>query len=195
MIRKNRNDYYFNLAKKEGYLARSAYKLKTADLKYNLIRKGDAVLDLGCYPGSWLQYCAERVGKKGVLVGVDRKEPESLPGEVTFIQGDVHVMDLETIRQAFPEFDLVLSDLAPDTTGDRFVDGVRSYELANRALDIADALLKPGGRFFCKIFQSGEFDVFLTDVRRAYETTRVFKPPSSRKASRETFVVGINKRI
>ena len=195
MVKNNRKDYYFNLAKKEGYLARSAYKLKTADLKYQLIRKGDAVLDLGCCPGSWLQYCAERVGKKGVLVGVDRKEPESLPGEVMFVQGDVHAMELEPIREASPEFDLVLSDMAPDTTGDRFVDGVRSYDLANRALDIADALLRPGGRFFCKIFQSGEFDVFLRDVRRAYQTTRVYKPPSSRKASRETFVVGINKRI
>ncbi|MFW9997531.1 MAG: SAM-dependent methyltransferase [Candidatus Odinarchaeota archaeon] len=195
MVKKNQKDYYFNLAKKEGYLARSAYKLKTADLKYKLIRKGDIVLDLGCYPGSWLQYCAERVGKKGVLVGVDRKAPESLPGQVMFIQGDVHAMDLEVIRNASPEFDVVLSDMAPDTTGDRFVDGVRSYELADRALGIADALLKPGGRFFCKIFQSGEFDVFLRDVRRAYQTTRVFKPPSSKKASRETFVVGINKRI
>jgi len=135
------------------------------------------------------------VGKKGLLVGVDRKEPDSLPSGVTFIQGDVHAMDLEPIRAVSPVFDVVLSDMAPDTTGDRFVDGVRSYDLAKRALDIADALLKPGGRFFCKIFQSGEFDVFLRDVRKAYQTTRVFKPPSSRKASRETFVVGINKQI
>lgn len=194
MAQNTQHDHYFKLAKKEGYLARSAYKLMAAEAKYGLLKPGDAVLDLGAYPGSWMQYCSKRLGPKRLLVGVDRRKPESLDPETHFLCADVLTLDLESIRAICPRFDVVLSDMAPDTTGDAFVDGVRSYELSKRALDIAVELLKPGGKFFCKIFQSEEFAVFLQEVRQEFRTARVFKPPSSKKASRETFVVGLHKR-
>jgi 23S rRNA (uridine2552-2'-O)-methyltransferase len=193
MVQRGPKEYYSRKAGIEGYLARSAFKLKSADEKYGLFRSGDAVLDLGCNPGSWSQYALQRIGKKGRLVGVDRKQPQRLPTAVHFIEGDVFSLSPDTIRSVCPAFDVVMSDMAPDTMGDRFVDGVRSYNLSKRALETALELLKPGGKFICKIFQSGEFELFLKEVRSAFGLTRVFKPPSSRKQSRETFVVGIDR--
>ncbi len=193
MVERGPKEYYSRQAGKAGYAARSVFKLQSADEKYGLFRSGDAVLDLGCNPGSWSQYASQRIGRKGRLVGVDRNRPERIPSGLFFIEGDVFSLSLDTIRSACPGFDVVMSDMAPDTMGDRFVDGVRSYNLAKCALDTAMELLKPGGKFFCKIFQSGEFELFLKEVRTAFGLTRVYKPPSSRKQSRETFVVGIDR--
>jgi len=195
MANRFRKDPFSRKAKEGGYVARSVFKLETVDRKIHLIRPGNAVLDLGCHPGSWLQYCAERIGKTGTLVAVDRRRPALDLPAVHFIQANVLTMDPKTIQAVCSRFDVVLSDLAPDTSGDRFVDGVRSYELSKRAMEIALAVLKPKGRFFCKIFQSQEFNVFLTEARRAFKSARVFKPPSSRKESREVFVLGMDVKI
>jgi len=190
------HDYYFKKAKKEGYPARSVYKLAEAQERFHLLQRGDAVLDLGCYPGSWVRYAAKIVGPQGVVVGVDRQAGMSLASEagaaaVTLIEADVNaaalVRRLAAIR---PRFQVVLSDLAPQTTGNKWVDHQQSLRLARRALEIAAQLLASGGRFYCKVFQGEDCPAFVEEVRPYFKTTKVVKPKSSRDESRELFVLG-----
>jgi 23S rRNA (uridine2552-2'-O)-methyltransferase len=141
-------DHYFRRAKKEGFIARSVYKLEEVDRRVRLFKPGQRVLDLGCHPGSWLQYCARAVGKRGLVVGVDTRTISiELPPHVHFIQADVFELLPTDLYQISEEFDVVLSDLAPATTGIRSVDSSRSFTLFQRALTLADDVLVPGVRF------------------------------------------------
>jgi len=184
-----RKDAFYHRAKREGFAARAVYKLQEMDRRFRLFRKGQRVLDLGCAPGSWLQYAATCVGPQGKLVGVDLAPvTASLPSWVRILQEDLFHLDPQT---AFPEapFDLVLSDAAPKTTGIRFTDQVRSYELSLRALEIALSVLREGGGFVCKIFQGPQFPEFLRKVRSHFKKTSTFKPKSSRSESFETYLI------
>ena len=190
-------DHYSERAKKERYPARSVYKLKEAQIKYRLIKKGDRVLDLGCSPGSWLLYSAELTGNSGEVLGVDQKTVTiSMPARVKTLKADILAIDGPWIEkeELANRFNVVLSDMAPATTGNKAVDSARSYRLCEAALNIAQMVLVPGGSFFCKIFQGEEFKRFSDSVRSQFKRHKIFKPQSSRKGSKEIFIIGLGKK-
>jgi 23S rRNA (uridine2552-2'-O)-methyltransferase len=188
-------DHYTQQAKKDRYPARSVYKLKEIQKKYRLIKKGNRVLDLGCAPGSWLLGAAEIAGASGEVIGVDLKPVSiDLPKQVTVIIGDI-LNPGEALLQCLEKpYHVVLSDMAPGTTGNKEVDAARSFNLCEAALDIADRVLVSNGSFLCKIFQGQEFKTFTDMVKRRFKQQRIFKPQSSRKASKEIYVIGIGKQ-
>lgn len=187
--REGRHDVFYQRAKKEQFAARSIYKLQEIDQKYGLFRPGQRVLDLGCRPGSWLQYAAKRT--HGQLVGIDRQALAIVIPNSRIVIGDVFEVDAATLRGELAGFDVVLSDMAPDTTGVRHVDQARSEALFERALDIADEVLVPGGHFVGKLFQGPDWNRLLTRMRKRYGEARTMKPESSRKDSIEQYVVGL----
>lgn len=190
----NRKDFYFHKAKKEDFAARSIFKLEEIDQKLRLIRGGDTILDLGAAPGSWSQYCAKKVGLKGKVLGVDLQEIEITLPNACFVKADLRDANLDAIvRDSGFEipFNLVISDMAPKTTGIRTTDQARSLELCQLALDTAHRMLKPGGHFICKLFHSEDFDTFRKQLLRCFKKVEVIKPKSTRKESKEIFLIGI----
>ena len=188
-------DHYSRRAKKERFPARSVYKLKEIQKKHNLIKKGDNVLDLGCFPGSWLLYAADLAGDKGQVVGIDL-EPVTveLPSHVRTYTADILSMDDELFESLGKKFNVVLSDMSPATTGNKRVDSARSYNLCQAALFIAQAVLIRGGSFVCKIFQGEDFALFSNSVKSGFNKQKIFKPQSSRKASKEIYIIGLGKK-
>jgi 23S rRNA (uridine2552-2'-O)-methyltransferase len=188
-------DHYFRRAKKEGFIARSVYKLEEVDRRVRLLRPGQRVLDLGCHPGSWLQYCARAVGKRGLVVGVDTRTISiKLPPHVHFIQADVFELLPADLNHISDEFDVVLSDLAPATTGIRSVDSSRSFTLFQRALTLADDLLVPGGHFLGKIFQGPGFDEMVKELKSRFGKVKGIKPRATRSQSKEIYLVAMGKK-
>lgn len=190
-------DHYSERAKRERYPARSVYKLKEAQTKYGFIRKGFRVLDLGCAPGSWLLYAAELTGRQGRVLGIDRLAiTRKLPPQAEALTADILKIDRDWVeqQQLIDRFDVVLSDMAPATSGNKMLDAARSFQLCRAALKIAEMVLKPRGSFFCKIFQGQEFKQFSDAVRIRFQAHKIFKPRSSRKQSKEIFVVGMGFR-
>ena len=192
-------DYYFNKAKKEKYPARSIYKLEEVQKKYRFLRPGDSVLDLGCHPGSWSLYASEVVGKRGVVVGVDLQETAGAPrpegAEIHWLCQDIMDPEMITMVRKFrPAFKVLISDLAPKTTGNRWADHQQSLHLVRRTLALAGILLYEGGHYICKIFQGEDFPEFVQEVKELFETVKVIKPKSSRTESREVFVLGMGYR-
>ncbi len=188
------SDHYTRSARKSGYPARSVFKLQEIQRKYRLIKKGHRVLDLGCAPGSWLLYASELVGDRGMVVGIDLKPVTvSLPPCAAGLEMDVFEEEPAAWEKVGPGFDVVLSDMAPDTTGAKDVDAARSLRLCERAFSIAGQRLATGGAFVCKIFFGEDVKAFTDSVRMAFPQIRLFKPASSRKASREIYIIGIDK--
>ncbi len=187
-------DHYTRRARREKWLARSVYKLEEIDRKCRLIRPGFRVLDLGCYPGSWSQYCIGKVGARGEIVGVDLKEP-TLPGTTNFrfIQADVLTLDVPGLCSQIGPRDVVLSDLAPQTSGVAVADVSRSLALAARALEIALATLRTGGQFLCKVFEGEGSASFRKEVASRFHQMRIARPAAVRKASREVYLVGLGR--
>ena len=182
-------DHYTRRAQKERFPARSVYKLQEIQQKHQLIKKGNKVLDLGCAPGSWLLYAAKLAGNKGRVVGIDLKPVTGqIPALAQIINADVFTLDVESLGN---DFNVVLSDMAPATTGHKEVDAARSYNLCETALSIAQRVLLPGGSFVCKIFQGPDFKVFADVVRTGFNEQKIFKPRSSRKASKEIYIIGL----
>ncbi len=185
-------DFYYRQAKAKGFVARSVFKLKELDERYRLFRAGGRVLDLGAAPGSWLDYVSEKVGEKGLAVGVDRKPlRQSLRPNMRFLNADVLEMDRSGLRGISPAFDAVISDLAPSTTGDRDGDHVRSFELCTKAKELAVGLLAPGGAFVCKMFQGAETKRFVEGLQASFAQVKVQKPKASRDESREIYIVAL----
>ena len=187
-------DPFRTRARAEGYVARAVYKLKEIDAKYRLFREGQRVLDLGCSPGSWLQYIASRVGPRGLVLGVDAA-PLAIPAAppLYFIQGEVESLDLETLAAVSPVFDVVVSDLAPKTTGVRDVDHQRSLELTRLSLELARRFLRSGGHFLTKIFTGPDLPGLAATMQQEFRTFRQVKPAGSRAASRELYLLGLNR--
>ena len=182
-------DHYTRQAKKERFPARSVYKLQEIQQKHQLIKKGYKVLDLGCAPGSWLLYAAKITGDQGRIVGIDLKPvPVQMPVQAQIITADVFTLDVESLGN---DFNVVLSDMAPATTGRKDVDAARSYNLCETALNIGRRVLLPGGSFTCKIFQGPDFKTFTDNVKACFKDIKIFKPRSSRKASREIYIIGL----
>lgn len=178
-------DFYTRKSREEGYHARSVYKLKQINKKYNLIKKRDRVLDLGCSPGGWVQASLEIVGNRGFVIGIDIKPVKKIKAQnFQFIRGDIEKVEIDGT------FDVIVSDMAPKTTGDRSLDQERSYDLAMTALKIADRNLKECGNFLCKIFQGKDYPEFLNQMKKRFEFVKTVKPEASKKASKEMYVVG-----
>ncbi len=187
-------DSFGDKAKKEGFAARSIYKLEEIDKRAQLLKRGMRVLDLGAFPGSWTQYAALKVGREGHVLAVDQQEWQNGFGpNVETRQCDVLALTSQMLGGP-ASFDLVISDMAPWTTGTRFVDQCRSFDLFMHAVDIAEGTLVGGGSFVGKIFQGPDFDKAKKHVESLFTKTRVLKPEASRKESYEIFVVGLGLR-
>ena len=193
----NPRDHYFKKAKQENFAARSVFKLEEIDKKYKLFKPGQTVLDLGASPGSWSQYASKCVGDNGRVLGVDLSPVTVKMKNAVFIQADLRDLNLDEIfkQHGFePPFDLVLSDMAPKTTGIRLTDQARSMELCELALDVARRFLKKDGHFVCKLFHSDDFSKLRDEIKKSFHKCEAVKPDSTRKISKEIFLVGIGKK-
>jgi 23S rRNA (uridine2552-2'-O)-methyltransferase len=183
-------DHYFKKAKRENFYARSVFKLEEIDKKFSLLKKGHLVLDLGYYPGSWIQYTAPRVKK---VIGVDIKNVnKSLLSfsNVSLFKKDIfEINGLEEIRSE-EKFDCLLSDMAPDTTGIKSLDQARSLALVEKVFEILPVFLKNGGNLVIKVFQSQDASGFLKDNKKNFKELKFFRPKSTRSVSKEFFVIG-----
>jgi 23S rRNA (uridine2552-2'-O)-methyltransferase len=187
--RRTRRDHFHQRAQRAGFRARAVFKLEELDAQFDLLHAGDRVLDLGCAPGSWLQYARTRIGDGAPMVGLDRAPlAAAIPG-ARIVVGDVFTVTPSELLGDVKAFDVVLSDMAPDTIGVRHVDQARSEALFERALELAVATLAPGGNFVGKLFQGPDFKR-LTDATRArFAQVKTAKPASSRSFSIEQYVV------
>lgn len=193
----NPRDRFFRKAKEEGFAARSVFKLEEIDQKFKLFRSNQVVLDLGAAPGSWSQYAGKKIGPGGKLLGVDLTAINVKVPNAVFIQADLRDLQLEQIftEHGFtPPFDLVLSDMAPKTTGIRLTDQVRSMELCELALDVARRFLKPNGHFVCKLFHSDDFGKLRDEIKKSFDRFEAVRPDSVRKISKEIFLVGLGRK-
>jgi len=176
-------------AKQSGFRARSIFKLIDINRKFNLIKKGDKILDLGCWPGSWLQFCSN-LGCS--CIGVDLKPINSLPN-CFFIKSDIYDKKLISKIKKHGNFDAVLSDLAPNTTGIKEIDQNKSTTLSFRALEIVKDLLKERGNFLCKVFQSNETPQIIHEFKKYFPFVKLYKPLSSKKRSKEVYIIAKSK--
>ncbi|SEN70203.1 23S rRNA Um-2552 2'-O-methyltransferase [Halorientalis persicus] len=183
-------DEYYNRAKQEGYRSRSAYKLKQLDRTANLLDEGATVVDLGAAPGGWLQVAQQEVGETGTVVGVDRQRIDALDGVET-VRGDMtEESTKDEVREIVGEADVVLSDMAPNMTGEYDLDHARSVHLVRQALEVALDLLGPGGDFVAKVFDGQDLDDLKADIEPEFEYVREVRPDASRESSSELFLVG-----
>jgi 23S rRNA (uridine2552-2'-O)-methyltransferase len=188
--RNRRHDAFFRKARREGFVARSVYKLEEIDQRLRLLRAGARVLDLGCRPGSWLQYACKVAGPHGVVVGVDRQPlPQPVPGARVLV-ADIFNLSDEELLCGQAAFDVVLSDMAPDTTGIRATDQARSAALVEEALSRAERLLAPLGAFVAKVFQSPDVARIRARMSSRFSEVRLLKPEGSRGESTELYLVG-----
>ena len=190
--RRELHDFFFKEAKRKGYRSRAAYKLSEIDDKRTLLHKGDFVLDLGAAPGSWLQVVSERIGEHGKVIGVDLKAiDDGLPNNVVTMQEDVTLLTLGSFDNKF--FDVILSDMAPSTTGTRTVDHHGSVNLCHTALDLSATLLKPHGNLVMKVLEGEVYPELLKRCANCFDSAKGFKPKASRAVSTEMFLVCIDR--
>jgi 23S rRNA (uridine2552-2'-O)-methyltransferase len=187
---RHRHDAFFRKARGAGFAARSVYKLEEIDRKLRLLGAGDRVLDLGCRPGSWLQYAVKVVGPHGAVVGIDRDPlPHPIPG-ARVLHGDLLATPDSELLGNLAAFDAVLSDMAPNTTGIRATDQARSASLFEEALGRAERLLAPGGAFVGKIFMGPDIEVLRKRMTARFSDVRTLKPEGSRTESIEVYLAG-----
>ena len=190
-LQRQLNDPYVAAARRQGYRSRAAFKLIELDQRFHLLRPGRRVVDLGCAPGGWSQVAVERVGPCGRVLGVDFAETAPIAGALLLL-ADLRDPDAAVaIREALGGggADIVLSDMAPATTGHAATDHLRIVALAEAAFDVAEEILEPGGAFVAKVFQGGAEGALLARLKRSFTELRHAKPPASRAESAETYVV------
>ena len=191
-----RKDFWYNKAKQEGYRTRAAYKLIQIDTLEDIFSTGDAVVDLGAAPGGWIEVAAKAVGRQGIVIGVDRqriKNVDDLEASVETIRGDL--TDTETHERILEILDgrranVVISDMAPNMTGEYSLDQARSLHLATVAFEAAQAMLAPGGHFVAKVFEGDGVNELRSDMEATFEYVRATSPEASRDASSELYLVG-----
>ena len=188
-------DHYFNKAKSENFLARSVYKLEEIDEKYKILKPGMLVVDFGYHPGSWIQYTSRVIGDEGRVVGIDVREVnKKLSGvkNVRVYQKDIFdIHDLSQL-EVDGQFDVVLSDMAPNTTGIKTLDQDRSLNLVESVFGLLPRFLKPGGNFVIKVFDSQSAQNYLKEQKNLFKEFHYLKPKSTRSISKEFFVIGKN---
>ena len=188
----NKKDHYHRKANQEGYLARSAYKLKEIQAKYKLIKKNAKVLELGCSPGAWSQVALEILGENGRIVGIDLEPAALSDARLDFVLGDIFSVDAARLPGA--PFDCVLSDMAPKTSGIKVRDQSRSYELAEYAVKLCDEMLVPRGNLLLKIFEGPDLQKLAQEIRARFTKVERIRPESTRQASTEIYFLGLNKK-
>lgn len=193
----NRKDAYYRKAKQEGYRSRAAYKLKEIDARYRILKKGFVVADIGCTPGGWSQVAVETIGKQGLVVGVDILKMNPIGGEnFVFICGDFNLPEVrdEMKKVGKGGFDIVLSDIAPNTSGIKVRDQALSLGLCRKVYELSLEAMKNGGDLLMKIFQGGDMDALLDELRRSFRKVKILKPQSSRKESGEIYLLAQGKK-
>lgn len=186
------NDHYARKAKKENFVARSVYKLDEIDKKFRVVKEGDYVLDLGASPGSWSQFVSGRIGPKGKLLGVDLKPVTVKLSNGIFIQADINDLDVKELMEKYgieKKFDAVISDMAPNTSGNKFVDQARSYDLCMMAYENAKKFLCDGGTFICKIFDGEDAMTLRDELKRNFSEVHILRPKSVQSSSKEMFFI------
>ncbi len=188
-VNKQRRDIYVRQSKVDGYRARSAYKLIEIDEKFKIFKGGLSVIDIGAAPGSWSQY-ALKVAKSGKLISIDLKKMEPIGNSVQ-IQGDFteEITQEEIKKHVNGKVDVVMSDMAVDTTGIKNIDSIQTGELCKEAMFFAKDLMKENGYFISKIFMGGTFNEIVAEGKKYFKEVKVFKPKSSRKDSKESFII------
>ncbi|HVN86994.1 MAG TPA: RlmE family RNA methyltransferase [Candidatus Binatia bacterium] len=186
-----RKDRFYRQARSEGYRSRAAFKLIELDRRYHLFRRGDRVLDLGAWPGGWLQVAAQRVGERGLVVAVDRTPIDSMAASVVCMTADVLAPStLSEIRDRHGgNFDVILSDMAPQLSGVRATDEARAAELAECALRVAHGLLRVGGCLIVKLFQSDAAMEFVKQLRPRFDSVKLTRPEATRSGSAELYAI------
>jgi 23S rRNA (uridine2552-2'-O)-methyltransferase len=189
-------DFWAQKAKKDGYPARSVYKLMELDKKFKLIKANARILDIGAAPGSWSLWVLERLDGKGFLSAVDLQplRIDSARDNLFFVQGDLYDPAVKAAIAAHGPYDLVMSDAAPGTSGNKGLDTDRSEAIVEAVLDYASEFLRPGGHVVAKLFIGGGQREILDRIKKEYDTARAFKPESCRSESFETYVLGLTKK-
>lgn len=190
-------DFYALKAQKEGYPARSVYKLEEIQQKFGVLKRGGRVLDVGSSPGSWSLYTLKFLKGSGFVCGVDLTAPtvNPFPPNAFFFQGDIFDAKTEVTLAGHGPYDTILSDAAPLTTGNRTVDTGRSYNLCDRVLTLAESpLLRHQGNLVIKIFQGGDEKILGDRMRGLFTTVKALRPQAVRKESFETYYIGLGKR-
>ncbi len=188
-------DHYYQKAKQENFLARSIYKLEEIDQKYKVLKAGMKVVDFGYYPGSWIQYTSRVIGDNGIVVGIDIQEVnKKLSGVKNVRVYQQSIFDVTDLTQLGVEdqFDVVLSDMAPSTTGIKTVDQARSLDLVESVFGVLPRFLRPGGNFVIKVFDSQSAQDYLKSQKNLFGEFHFLKPKSTRSVSKEFFVIGKN---
>ncbi len=191
-----KREHYYRQAKKDGYRARSAFKLKQIQKKFDVFKQGDNVVDLGAFPGGWSQVTKELIGDSGIVVAIDLLPIDPLPG-VTFLKGDMtEDSSIEKIKDTVGsnKVDVVISDMSPNISGNYSVDQARSIFLCQQAFKTVQILLKEGGTFVCKVFEGEDLKDFVDVVKKEFRTVKHFSPPASRKSSSEIYIIAKYKK-
>ncbi len=193
-VNKQRRDVYVRQSKVDGYRARSAYKLKEIDEKFKIFKGGMFVLDIGAAPGSWSQY-ASKVIKQGKVISIDLKEMEEIKNTIQ-IRGDFTELDTQKkIKDNLNKgLDVVMSDMAVNTTGIKSLDAIQTGELCKEAMNFSTDVISPNGFFISKIFMGSTFNEIVALGKKIFKEVKVFKPQSSRKDSKESFIICKNLR-
>jgi len=193
-INKQRRDIYVRQSKIDGYRSRAAYKLIEIDEKFKILKNGAAVIDLGAAPGSWSQYVSKKV-KNGKIVSIDLKEMEAIDNTIQ-IKGDFKEEKNKSKIKFFfkSKVDVILSDMAVNTTGIKSIDSIYTGELSKEAMLFSKEMLNNNGKFISKIFMGSTFNEIVVEAKLIFKEVKVFKPKSSRKDSKESFIVCKNLR-
>lgn len=192
-----RKDSFYTRAKAAGYRSRAAYKLSELARRFGLIRRGDHVVDLGAWPGGWMQVASELTGPKGLVIGIDLVPVDPLgEGPVSFLQGDAleRAVQEEALRRCSGRVDVVLSDMAPKLSGVKARDDARAEALAEGALEAARRLLRPHGHLLMKVFMTADTEALLKQVRSSFQKVKLTKPEATRKGSAELYLVALGFR-
>ena len=191
-----RKDSFYKKAKREGYNSRAVYKLIEIDNKYKLLDGAKYILDIGAAPGSWSQVILEKIGRNGCVVAVDLIDIKNINRE-NFIFINVNIFDKDVISKikcSIENFDIIISDAAPNTTGDRTVDHYNSVELVKGIINIAQLLLKKGGNFLFKLFEGQETKTLVDELKKDFTEVKIYRPQSTRHGSFEIYVICKNKK-
>ena len=194
--KERKDEEYYKKAKKESYHSRASYKLLQLNNKFNIIKNGDMVIDLGAAPGGWSQIALDKVGEEGMVIGVDLHRIKPMEGD-NFIGITGDFTSEETVEEIFKitgrKVDIILSDASPQLSGVKDVDQVRAMDLALGVLKISGLILKPHGSLIMKAFQGEEFENLLNEIKKEFRNVKTTKPPSSRKKSVEMYIIAKNK--
>ena len=191
---RQRRDKYVRQSKLEGYRSRAVYKLKELDEKFKIVKNNLSILDIGSAPGSWTQYLSEK-SKGSKIMSIDLKEVDKIQ-DVYHVVGDfLDNKNQKMITDYFPKkIDLVVSDMAVNTTGNKNLDSIQTGELSLMAMSFAISMLRPKGIFLSKIFMGSTFNEIVENAKKNFKESKIFKPPSSRKDSKESFIICKNLR-